>query len=183
MSIESSIITMAREFLLKVGSNRSIKNNGNNNGVNEGKLKKADGSFYKPYDYSNNTDQYFYDNYVMTDVTLKNSVLANSGIFAIGMETHFAGVMLAGTGGIDIEHWENLAATSFPSVLRMEGDVRLLDWKKMANVDSSTLIETSNLTEGLQFLKLDIAEMLSSFSGTKGYEGIIDTVDNESITQ
>ena len=179
VSIESSIITMAREFLLKVGSNRSIKNNGNNNGVNEGKLKKADGSFYKPYDYSNNTDQYFYDNYVMTDVTLKNSVLANSGIFAIGMETHFAGVMLAGTGGIDIEHWENLAATSFPSVLRMEGDVRLLDWKKMANVDSSTLIETSNLTEGLQFLKLDIAEMLSSFSGTKGYEGIIDTVDNE----
>ena len=179
VSIESSIMTMAREFLLKVGSNRAIKHNGNNNNLNVGKLTKANGSLYQPYDYNNNTDDYFYDTYVLTDVTLKNSVLASSGIFAIGMETHFAGEMLAGTGGISLDYWKNLAATALPSVLRMVGDVRILDWKNMANVDSSTLIETSNLTENLQFLKLDIAKMLESFAGTTGYEDIIDKKGEE----
>ena len=179
VSIESSILTMAREFLLKVGSNRAIKHNGNNNNLGAGKLTKANGSPYQPYDYNNNTDDYFYDTYVLTDVTLKNSVLASSGIFAIGMETHFAGEMLAGTGGISLDYWKNLAATALPSVLRMVGDVRILDWKNMANVDSSTLIETSNLTENLQFLKLDIAKMLESFAGTAGYEDIIDKEGEE----
>ena len=179
VSIESSIMTMAREFLLKVGSNRAIKHNGNNNNLGVGKLTKANGGLYQPYDYNNNTDDYFYDTYVLTDVTLKNSVLASSGIFAIGMETHFAGEMLAGTGGISLDYWKNLAATALPSVLRMVGDVRILDWKNMANVDSSTLIETSNLTENLQFLKLDIAKMLESFAGTTGYEDIIDKKGEE----
>ena len=179
VSIESSIMTMAREFLLKVGSNRAIKHNGNNNNLGVGKLTKANGSLYQPYDYNNNTDDYFYNTYVLTDVTLKNSVLASSGIFAIGMETHFAGEMLAGTGGISLDFWKNLAATALPSVLRMVGDVRILDWKNMKNVDSSTLIETSNLTENLQFLKLDIAKMLESFAGTTGYEDIIDKKGEE----
>lgn len=179
ISIESSIMTMAREFLLKVGSNRAIKHNGNNNNLGVGKLTKANGSLYQPYDYNNNTDDYFYNTYVLTDVTLKNSVLASSGIFAIGMETHFAGEMLAGTGGISLDFWKNLAATALPSVLRMVGDVRILDWKNMKNVDSSTLIETSNLTENLQFLKLDIAKMLESFAGTTGYEDIIDKKGEE----
>ena len=179
VSIESSIMTMAREFLLKVGSNRAIKHNGNNNNLGVGKLTKANGSPYQPYDYNNNTDDYFYNTYVLTDVTLKNSVLASSGVFAIGMETHFAGEMLAGTGGISLDFWKNLAATALPSVLRMVGDVRILDWKNMKNVDSSTLIETSNLTENLQFLKLDIAKMLESFAGTTGYEDIIDKKGEE----
>ena len=179
VSIESSIMTMAREFLLKVGSNRAIKHNGNNNNLGVGKLTKANGGLYQPYDYNNNTDDYFYNTYVLTDVTLKNSVLASSGIFAIGMETHFAGEMLAGTGGISLDFWKNLAATALPSVLRMVGDVRILDWKNMKNVDSSTLIETSNLTENLQFLKLDIAKMLESFAGTTGYEDIIDKKGEE----
>lgn len=179
VSIESSIMTMAREFILKIGSNRAIKHDGNNKNLNAGKLTKANGSLYKPYDYNNNTDDYFYNTYVLTDVTLKNSVLASSGIFAIGMETHFAGEMLAGTGGISLDYWKNLAGTSLPSVLRLVGDVRLLDWKNMSNVDSSTLIETSNLTENLQFLKLDIAKMLESFAGTPGYEDIIDKKGEE----
>lgn len=179
VSIESSIMTMAREFILKIGSNRAIKHDGNNKNLDAGKLTKANGSLYKPYDYNNNTDDYFYNTYVLTDVTLKNSVLASSGIFAIGMEAHFAGEMLAGTGGISLDFWKNLAATALPSVLRMVGDVRLLDWKNMSNVDSSTLIETSNLTENLQFLKLDIAKMLESFAGTTGYEDIIDKKGEE----
>ncbi len=173
VSIESCIMTMAREFIVKIGSNRAVSNAGvENNGV--GKLPKQNGGFYEPYNYANNTDPYF-NSFVMTDVTLKNSVLASSGIFAIGMETHFAGVMLAGTGGISIDYWQNLAATSFPSALRLEGDVRILDWKKTSNVDSSTLIETTaSLSEGAQFLKLNIAEMLLSFAGTAGYENIVD---------
>lgn len=179
VSIESSIMTMAREFILKIGSNRAIKHDGNNKNLNAGMLAKANGSPYQPYDYNNNTDDYFYNTYVLTDVTLKNSVLASSGIFAIGMEAHFAGEMLAGTGGISLDYWKNLAGTSLPSVLRLVGDVRILDWKNMSNVDSSTLIETSNLTENLQFLKLDIAKMLESFAGTPGYEDIIDKKGEE----
>lgn len=179
VSIESSILTMAREFLLKVGSNRAIKHDGNDKNLNVGKLTKANGSLYQPYDYNNNTDDYFYNTYVLTDVTLKNSVLASSGIFAIGMETHFAGEMLAGTGRISLPFWENLAATALPSVLRMVGDVRILDWKDLKNVDSSTLIETLNIPDNLKFLNLNIAEMLESFADTTGYEDIIDKKGEE----
>ena len=123
---------------------------------------------------STKTDKYFYDNYVITDVTLKNSVLDTSGVFAIGIETHFNGEMLDGDYGL--AYWDNLGSNSFASVLRLEGEVKLYDWKDMSLVDSSTLIETTNTA--MEFLKLQIDLMIEKVAsveenGQKKYPGIV----------
>lgn len=183
VTIEGCIISQAREFLVKIGSNRALQaNSGLSSDVNacvEPSLLDAQG---KPYavqtnDYLN--DQYFYDTYVMTDVTLKDSVLETSGLFSVGIETNFAGAVLyAQQDSINFEGWPGTGGTSFPSVLRLEGDVRMYDWKDLSLVDSSTLIDS----EQSRF-KLNISAMLdyvcTNYSGTQyGYEYIIDRKQN-----
>ena len=81
--IDNCILSNAREFILKIGSNRALYSEGmedvslfepalltNKNGV--------------PYDNKNKIldkdDKEFYDNNVLTDVTLKDSVLDTSGL-------------------------------------------------------------------------------------------------------
>ncbi|MBO5773609.1 MAG: hypothetical protein J6R44_02120, partial [Clostridia bacterium] len=175
--IESCKITQGREFLLKLGSNRAVKSNEYDRRTEEFITKqptKADGSEYKLFQESTKTDKYFYDNYVITDVTLKNSVLDTSGVFAIGIETHFNGEMLDGDYGL--AYWDNLGSNSFASVLRLEGEVKLYDWKDMSLVDSSTLIETTNTA--MEFLKLQIDLMIEKVAsveenGQKKYPGIV----------
>ncbi len=136
----------------------------------------------EPYDVQTNdylNDEYFYDTYVMTDVTLKDSVLETSGLFSVGIETNFAGTLLyAQQDSIIFEGWPGTGGTSFPSVLRLEGDVRMYDWKDLSLVDSSTLIDS----EQSRF-KLNISAMLdyvcTNHSGTQyGYEYIIDRKQN-----
>lgn len=183
VTIEGCIISQAREFLVKIGSNRALQaNSGLSSDVNacvEPNLLDAQG---KPYavqtnDYLN--DKYFYDTYVMTDVTLKDSVLETSGLFSVGIETNFAGAVLyAQQDSINFEGWPGTGGTSFPSVLRLEGDVRMYDWKDLSLVDSSTLIDS----EQSRF-KLNISAMLdyvcTNYSGTQyGYEYIIDRKQN-----
>ena len=183
VTIEGCIISQAREFLVKIGSNRALQaNSGLSPDVNacvEPSLLDASGNPYavQTNDYLN--DQYFYDTYVMTDVTLKDSVLETSGLFSVGIETNFAGTVLyAQQDSIIFEGWPGTGGTSFPSVLRLEGDVRMYDWKDLSLVDSSTLIDS----EQSRF-KLNISAMLdyvcTNYSGTQyGYEDIIDRKQN-----
>lgn len=183
VTIEGCIISQAREFLVKIGSNRALQaNSGLSSDVNacvEPSLPDASGNPYavQTNDYLN--DQYFYDTYVMTDVTLKDSVLETSGLFSVGIETNFAGAVLyAQQDSINFEGWPGTGGTSFPSVLRLEGDVRMYDWKDLSLVDSSTLIDS----EQSRF-KLNISAMLdyvcTNYSGTQyGYEYIIDRKQN-----
>ena len=183
VTIEGCIISQAREFLVKIGSNRALQaNRGLSSDVNacvEPSLLDASGN---PYDVQTNdylNDKYFYDTYVMTDVTLKDSVLETSGLFSVGIETNFAGTLLyAQQDSIIFEGWPGTGGTSFPSVLRLEGDVRMYDWKDLSLVDSSTLIDS----EQSRF-KLNISAMLdyvcTNHSGTQyGYEYIIDRKQN-----
>lgn len=183
VTIEGCIISQAREFLVKIGSNRALQaNRGLSSDVNacvEPSLLDASGN---PYDVQTNdylNDKYFYDTYVMTDVTLKDSVLETSGLFSVGIETNFAGTLLyAQQDSIIFEGWPGTGGTSFPSVLRLEGDVRMYDWKDLSLVDSSTLIDS----EQSRF-KLNISAMLdyvcTNYSGTQyGYEYIIDRKQN-----
>lgn len=183
VTIEGCIISQAREFLVKIGSNRALQaNRGLSSDVNacvEPSLLDASGN---PYDVQTNdylNDEYFYDTYVMTDVTLKDSVLETSGLFSVGIETNFAGTLLyAQQDSIIFEGWPGTGGTSFPSVLRLEGDVRMYDWKDLSLVDSSTLIDS----EQSRF-KLNISAMLdyvcTNYSGTQyGYEDIIDRKQN-----
>ena len=156
--IESCVLSNAREFILKIGSNRALKqiNEVQRELLNENKEPKEP---YKPYDKRNKTDKYFNDNYLINDVTLKNSVLETSGLFSIGMETHFSGEVLYGEGNaISIPEWKGCAATSYASALRLVGDVKMLDWKNLSNVDSSTLIEVTG--EANPWLSMNVAEMM-----------------------
>ena len=150
--IESCVLSNAREFILKIGSNRALKQKDE---VQRKLRKEKDNEYYSPYDESNKTDKYFNDNYLINDVTLKNSVLETSGLFSVGMETHFSGEFLLGG---TITTWEGCAATSYASALRIVGDVKMLDWKNLSNVDSSTLIEVTG--DANPWLSMNVAEMM-----------------------
>lgn len=150
--IESCVLSNAREFILKIGSNRALKQT---NEVQRKLRKEKDNEYYSPYDESNKTDKYFNDNYLINDVTLKNSVLETSGLFSVGMETHFSGEFLLGG---TITTWKGCAATSYASALRIVGDVKMLDWKNLSNVDSSTLIEVTG--DANPWLSMNVAEMM-----------------------
>lgn len=155
--IESCVLSNAREFILKIGSNRALKQTSNK----QRELLDASGKAYSPYDEKNKTDKYFNDNYLINDVTLKNSVLDTSGLFSVGMETHFSGEFLYG----GITTWEGCAATSYASALRIVGDVKMLDWKNLSNVDSSTLIEVTG--EANPWLSMNVAEMMKEVAKVK----------------
>lgn len=156
--IESCVLSNAREFILKIGSNRALKQTSNV----QRELLDASGKAYSPYDEKNKTDKYFNDNYLINDVTLKNSVLDTSGLFSVGMETHFSGEFLYGG---TITTWEGCAATSYASALRIVGDVKMLDWKNLSNVDSSTLIEVTG--EANDWLSMNVAEMMKEVAKVK----------------
>lgn len=157
--IESCVLSNAREFILKIGSNRALKQIDKE----QRKLRKEkDKEYYSPYDESNKTDKYFNDNYLINDVTLKNSVLETSGLFSVGMETHFSGEFLFGG---TITTWEGCAATSYASALRIVGDVKMLDWKNLSNVDSSTLIEVTG--DANDWLSMNVAEMMKEVAKVK----------------
>lgn len=159
--IESCVLSTAREFILKIGSNRALKQTSNV----QRELLDANGKAYSPYDESNKTDKYFNDNYLINDVTLKNSVLEKSGLFSVGMETHFSGEFLLGD---TITTWKGCAATSYASALRIVGDVKMLDWKNLSNVDSSTLIEVTG--EANDWLSMNVAEMMKEVARQKPKE-------------
>lgn len=156
--IESCVLSNAREFILKIGSNRALKQTDEVQRF----LLDANGDKYSPYDEKNKTDKYFNDNYLINDVTLKNSVLDTSGLFSVGMETHFSGEFLLGG---TITTWEGCAATSYASALRIVGDVKMLDWKNLSNVDSSTLIEVTG--EANDWLSMNVAEMMKEVAKVK----------------
>lgn len=157
--IESCVLSNAREFILKIGSNRALKQT---NEVQRKLRKEKDNEYYSPYDESNKTDKYFNDNYLINDVTLKNSVLETSGLFSVGMETHFSGEFLLGG---TITTGEGCAATSYASALRIVGDVKMLDWKNLSNVDSSTLIEVTG--DANPWLSMNVAEMMKEVAKVK----------------
>lgn len=156
--IESCVLSNAREFILKIGSNRALKQVT----AKQRFLLDANGDKYSPYDESNKTDKYFNDNYLINDVTLKNSVLETSGLFSVGMETHFSGELLLGG---TITTWKDCAATSYASALRIVGDVKMLDWKNLSNVDSSTLIEVTG--DANDWLSMNVAEMMKEVAKVK----------------
>lgn len=110
----------------------------------------------------------FYNNYVLTDVILRDSVFSNSGLFCVGFESRFAGPLLFGQDilnfGLPKQGWANVAGTSMPARLKMEGDVRFYDWKVLENVNSETLIEVSeNFGDLGKYLSLDIPGMVESY--------------------
>ncbi|NCA66744.1 MAG: hypothetical protein EOM87_01625 [Clostridia bacterium] len=177
--LESCILTSAREFIVKIGSNRAVKSKGDSELTFEpSKLTRQNGEPYNPFDTTNADDEYFKEKYLITDVTIRNCVLATSGLFSIGMETHFSGIMLSGYSSANVNNWKDMASTSYACALHLEGNVKLLDWKKLENIDSSTLIETADNAQA--FLTLDISAMIDKvYSTHTGYSDILSIVDQK----
>lgn len=153
-TVKNSILSEARDFIMRVGSNCFVDGTAS---VPSPYLPGDNGSGYaKRHDYASLSDaeKADYDaKYIKTNIVLQNTVLQNPGIFAIGMDSHFAGGALMdatiyssvfnfmGDGVLD--GWHDLAKTSYGVKLTFEGDVRMYCWKDLETVDSSSLIETS----------------------------------------
>ncbi len=181
----------SREFLLKIGTNRFIRGSVGGDDDNAPDLCHAGGTPYSGHnddacdEYIN--DRYFMDNLVLTDITLKDSLLQNSGLFCIGVESHFSGELLADAANSSdptfsalaaslLVGWKDLAATSYPSALHLVGKVIMADWKDIDSVNSDTLIEVGQ-SEGLQELgkmfALNIGAMLREVAKNEDYADIL----------
>lgn len=187
VSLESCIVSTAREFLVKLGTNRKVRGEFTQEGMSSSEYDieamepslSANGVTYAPRNDANLSDANFEDNFVLTHLTLKNCALYNSGLFAIGFESCFAGPMLDG-GAIALDYWTDIGGTSYSAVLKLVGDVRIYDWKSLATVDSSTLIELPGGASGnTAFLQLNIREMLNKVKnyGGDAYSDLIYTAD------
>ena len=176
VEVESCILANAREFLLKLGTNRKIRgefvSTTTGNGYDTERMEPSltlDGRSYSPSQ-DNLSDEEFVRNFVLTELTLENSALYNSGLFAIGFESSFAGPMLDG-GMMPLDFWTDVGGTSYPALLRMVGEVRIYDWKPLSAVDSSTLIELPHGVGGnTAFLQLNIDDMLNKVRDYGGEE-------------
>lgn len=165
VTIGGCVLSQAREFILKIGTNRALLANSSLSSSLEACIEPfltdAEGHAYKSQTDEYVSDSDFYAKYVMTDVTLADSVLETSGLFTVGVESNFAGALLYrdAESGIFPE-WQGTGGTSFAAILRLKGDVRLYDWKRLDLVDSSTLIETASPEFGERF-SLNIKAMLN----------------------
>ncbi len=179
VTIEKCLISQGREFLIKLGSDRALAADLYANA--EPDLVDASGDPYAPRTDGLWQDDYFYSRYVMTDLTVEDCVLERSGLFSIGVESNFAGPVLArnaAESGVDFDGWAGTGGTSFASVLRLKGDVRLYDWKSLDLIDSSTLIDSQ-----IDRFSLDLGAMLrfaAAFAPDK-YGDIIAASDNGDV--
>ena len=178
VSISNCILSYGREFILKVGSNQILRNESvygeelvlpsENSSAYDHAAPYFKDSNGNNYAVNSTKDNYFVDNYLMTDITLKDSVFYGAGLFCVGFESQFAGLALHGYdyGSYKFSElgWGTVAGTSYPARIKMQGDVRFYDWKEVNKIDSSSLIEgDTNLLETIG-LDLNVSNLLNKFN-------------------
>lgn len=182
VNIKSSVLSSSREFLIRMGSNAFV------NGTKDNPSPYIDDSdklsFPRQKDYSSLTDSQkdAYDSkYIKTFINLKNTILKDSGLFSIGIDTHFSGLALAdgkGFAGGAVESWKDLAKTSYGAKLTFEGDVRIYDWKDINDVDSSSLIDVypkSDSDEGGKYesFSFNVKELIQAIANNPDLNTIV----------
>ena len=166
LDITNSVLSGAREFIMRIGSNRFVDPIGDDYSPNLPGDKGNEYNSKKDYYLFSDAEKAAYDEtFINTFVTVKNSVFKDTGIFAIGMDSHFAGEALHnGRGNPRLEKylgkWYDLAKTSYGAKLYFEGDVELYNWKDMEDIDSSTLIEVKGASAF--DMKLDLQLMINT---------------------
>lgn len=188
VSVKNSVLSCAREFIVRIGSN-CFKND-------DRPLDKVDLSNYEApnlydddtfnfpvqRDYANLNVQEYKNKYIKTFMTIENSVLKDSGIFCIGVDSHFSGPMLYNAWKTDpfyqnfeeLRNWVGLSSTSYGAKLTFNGDVRMYDWKDINNIDSSTLIEKGVNADSLGgALDFDIKKMIKVYTDKSGNDASI----------
>lgn len=206
-NISNSILGYGREFILKIGTNYTKKIAFDNHGIeylytnyspNNYKylydeaspyLTKENGENYDPTE-NNINDPYYYNNYVLTDITVENCVFRNAGLFSVGLDSMFGGLCLHGfdynsnylfghsrnftsTTGKKGIGWQGVAGTSYPAVLRLKGDVRFYDWKLLSSVNSDTLIEGSDTLLNTIGLNMNVSKLIETYSAQEGNSSIV----------
>lgn len=194
--IESCEISYAREFLIKMGTNAKLYgqfDEGASIDLSKGNLDPTiwekcapkienlqhlnDGSLTQEQ-YSNLVAKYkedeIFQSLVKTNLTIKNCILHTSGLFSIGLESSFAGPALDGGRYGDNWNfanygWVDIAGTSYPTMLNLEGDVKIYDWKKLSHVDTSILLDGD-------MFNLDLAGMIEKLYNDGKFTDIITEV-------
>ena len=165
VKINNSILSNAREFIIRIGSNK-FKDNSltSDKAIIDRTSQYLDPNEQLPFPFNssnNKSIQYYYENlnaekrakydekYIKTYLTLDNVALQQCGIFSIALDSHFAGPALNGGGAFKelaasiLQNWSNMAKTSYGAKLILANKVNIYDWKELDSVDSSTLIENA----------------------------------------
>lgn len=163
--IRNSVLSEARDFIMRIGTNcfvqeyyKGISTEADLNDESKRSPYLPDEDKTDNIDYSTRLNYYrlsdeekakYDEQFIKTHINIHNSVLYNPGIFAIGMDAHFAGSVLANGNSFsglaqDMKYWYNLAKTSYGAKLTLTGDVRFYCWKELDKIDSSSLIEVAD---------------------------------------
>jgi len=195
--IESCIISNAREFLVKMGTNAKIygefKNRDTdklNDGVSDNVWEECspkiqnfrhlnDGTLSQS-EYNALVAEYKespeYQALIKTNLTIKNCVLHTSGLFSIGLESSFAGPALDGgkwnSYDFNAYGWRQIAGTSYPTQLNLEGSIKIYDWKNISHINSSILIEGG-------LFDFNISKMIENLYNNGQFNDIISIIDGE----
>lgn len=189
LNIKNSVLSNAREFIIRMGSNDFV--DGTNDNVSP--YIGADNATSKEYYYSKVNNGYnstytaaqrkaYDEKYIKTFVTVKNSVFKDAGIFAIGIDSHFSGEALQSGHSIlgeNSPYWKDLAKTSYGAKLKFEGEVKMYNWKPLSQLDSSTLIEIMNTPAFGDKLNFDVAEMVRAVANQEKFSSIVSQKDGE----
>ena len=180
VSIKNSILSQAREFIIRVGSNKIVRSGAETTFANYKAPyidKTTDTAFSFPvqneYDKADSKFASYEDKYIKTFLTIENSVLKDSGLFCIGIDSHFAGKVLYDASSYirfdtDLANWVGTDGTSYGAKVTLNGDVRMYDWKNLDNVDSSSLIEIGvNTPDNIkEILNFNLKEMINYLDNT-----------------
>ncbi|MBR2969328.1 MAG: hypothetical protein IKC36_05745 [Clostridia bacterium] len=164
-NVESCLLSYAREFILKVGSNK-FEYAQDNMTIPAGSAAHAILAPDVSADGTPLIEQ------VDCTARVANTFFYTCGVFCVGMDTHFAGPLLYKTSHTK---YNVLAATSYPSKLTLEGDVRFYDWKSVDGLDSSSLISVdTSAGDGRDFSDLfDISQLIENYSAANPTEKMI----------
>lgn len=184
VNISNSVLGGAREFIIRTGSN-AFKDCVTTDDINSYTSATLDGdpglTFPVQESYADMTEEQkaAYDEaFIKTFVNLKNSVLTDAGIFAIGIDSHFSGPYLqqgslSSTYAHLLASWHDLAKTSYGAKISFEGEVRMFCWKDVNTIDSSTLIEIAEGFELGEQLKFEISSLIKKLGEDKKFDTII----------
>lgn len=168
-TIDACMLSYAREFILKVGTNEFVYATSPSGNYTRDEIP-ANGAYAFLSPETDMEGNPLAGDFRST-ATVRNSYFHTSGVFCVGMDTHFAGSYLYKYDSTIY----NMAATSYPSKLTLEGDVRFYDWKSVDGLDSTTLISVpSPDSENGQFANLfDISTIIEDYHKKHPEENII----------
>ena len=190
LNIKNSVLQNGREFIIRMGSNKFVTGTLENSSVNLPNSSLSSFPAHITYDNMSASEKLAYEEeFIRTYVNVKNCAFRNSGIFSIGIDSHFSGGLLAdGENFLNnakynemLAGWKDLAKTSYGAKLTFEEDVRIYDWKKLDNVDSSTLIEVMGFNDGSMFgsMELNVKDLVRELSEQDNYASILVKYNNE----